>query len=164
MRRNVPRLLVVCMGLLSIVGCASDPGNLDGEWELVGGNIDGVEIETNVRSNSFVVDESTAWSARSITLRIDKDQASGRALCNHYGGPIAIDQRGWVRSGPFEFRLKWGEVFRELQGCGELEPVEDAYFDALLGTDSGRRNGDLVTLTGEGVQLDFKRTGDVPSS
>jgi hypothetical protein len=142
--------------LILIAACGNDSTGIEGQWELLSGTVDSVEIlPAAVPSPGDM-----AGSIRPVVLMIDGEEATGRGPCNRYGGPIEIsEQTGW-RSARFEFRVAFGEGFAELVGCREDETrIERKYLAALFITTHGQRSGKALTLYGPGVRLEFRRVG-----
>ena len=112
----------------------TEPG-LDGEWRLQTGRVDGDMIEIPL--------------GQPIWLTIDGTTATGRSSCNAYGASVLLD------GATIAFR----RIEATAMGC--LAPAmtaETAYYDALGRVRTAAREGDRLTLTGQGVELRFERS------
>jgi heat shock protein HslJ len=106
--------------------------DLEGEWHLVGGVLDGKPIPL---------------ANHQTTLRIDSGQVSGRAACNGYDGTITV--RGSA--------VTVGEIFQTLVACLDNQQMasEQAYMTAFRRVTAARRAGDILTLSGSGAELRY---------
>ena len=86
-----------------------------------------------------------------ITLVIDHDQAGGRSACNEYGTDFAHDGD----------EVTFTEFFSTAMAClpEAVMELEASYSRALGAVRHADRDGDTLTLTGDGVTLVF--TGGV---
>ena len=150
-----PRLAVFIVALI-LTGCSTDAADIEGEWNLTSGSLDGVEILPRERSGDI------GGTGRPVTLVIDDYGATGNGPCNDYGGPLDIDALLGSGAGPLRFGLEWGDVFSTLRGClaPGIEAIEHTYFTALLGTVQGRRLGDSLTLIGDDLRLEYEIVDD----
>ena len=107
-------------------------GDLDGEWQLTGGN--------DAEGTMMLADKP-------VTLVIADASASGQAPCNTYTGGVEIDGET-VLFGPFA---------QTLMACadGALTELENRYLAAIEQVDTWEISGDTLTLTGGEVTLQF---------
>jgi heat shock protein HslJ len=148
-------LLAACGGAASsgspAPGSTADPnpssspgggsGTIDGtgDWRLVSGTNAGAPIPLVPGSD--------------ITMTVDGSQISGRSACNQYGGEIIV-ANGQVQFGP---------LFMTEMACEEpVMASEAAYHAALAGVRAATRDGDTLTLSGEGVELIYERLAPPP--
>lgn len=118
-------------------------GTIDGsgDWRLVSGTNAGVPIAIVPGSD--------------ITMTVEGSQISGRSACNQYGGDIIV-ANGQVQFGP---------LFMTEMACEEpVMASEAAYHAALAGIRAATRDGDTLTLTGDGVELVFERLAPPPTA
>ena len=133
-------ILLVVLTLLAAACGSEDPtgspaSTPDGDWVLTGG--------------VALVDGFP------ITMSIDGDQVSGRAACNSYFGTVTIDAN----------RLTIGELGATEMGCEPaVMDAEAAFIAALLEVTAFDRNGDLLTLSGPGIDLSFEPVVPVPTA
>lgn len=118
-----------------------DGGSVDGDWELVAGQVDGDPLE--------------APGDHRITLSIEGDEVGGRAACNSYGGEIAVDGAD----------VSIGTIAVTEMACQPpaVMEAETAYLEALLRVDHAERDDELV-LTGPGVDLRYREVEPVPTA
>ncbi len=118
-------------------------GTIDGtgDWRLVSGTNAGAPIPIVPGSD--------------ITMTVDGSQISGRSACNQYGGEIIV-ANGQVQFGP---------LFMTEMACEEpVMASEAAYHAALTGVRAATRDGDTLTLSGEGVELIYERLAPPPTA
>lgn len=125
------------LAVLLLGGCGSlapaANGTLTGEWQLTDGTHDGAPLP--------LVDEAP------ITFAIVDGEATGRAACNAYSGTATIDGEG----------LAIGAMSTTEMGCEPaVMELESAYLAALRGISGWERAGDVLTLSGEGVELRYE--------
>lgn len=148
MRR--PLLAIAMIGLMASA-CGYSSNGIDGEWRLVEGTLQGEQILTESGAGDM------GGSSREVTLLLQDDEANGRGPCNLYGGRLEVNVREGSGFAVLEFGIDWGDVFSNLSSCGhEADDTESAYFEALLQTDQGRRDGDVMTLLGSDARLEFE--------
>jgi heat shock protein HslJ len=133
--------IILAVSLVTVAGCGgsggpggtSAPGDYQGTWILVSGEVDGAPLPIAGR----------------VDLTIDQGSVGGTAACNHYGGEVAI------RGDRFELRdgLAQTEMWCE---PAELMETESAYLAALARVTTIARDGDQLTLSGDGVTLTFE--------
>jgi heat shock protein HslJ len=111
-----------------------DPFGTD-DWRLVAGTVDGTAL--------VLVD------GHPVTLGIEDGQVGGTAACNSYGGPITIVD-GVVNIGPDLVQTEMYCVDETVMG------LEAAFLAALPRVDAATAAGDLLVLTGDGVELRFE--------
>lgn len=143
------------VGTFAVAGCASVAGNgaaagiqdvseIAGDWQLVSGAD---------AAGALDLDGAT------VTLSIDGDSSSnsagGTAACNTYGSTLIVDG-GAVR---------FTDIFQTEMACLEpgLMELESRYLQALATVDAAERSGDLLVLSGEGVELEFEPVPPVPA-
>lgn len=153
---RTPRLSVILTVLAVIaIGCGAPgatsspsgptaaPGPIDatGDWRLVDGRIDGAPIP---------LVEGT-----DVTMSVDGSSISGRAACNQYGGQLEL----------VDGTLRFGVMSMTEMACEEpVMALEAAYIAALSHIRSAVRDGDRMTLAGEGVSLVFERLAPPPTA
>ncbi len=118
-------------------------GTIDGtgDWRLVSGTNAGAPIPIVPGSD--------------ITMTVEGSQISGRSACNQYGGDIIV-ANGQVQFGP---------LFMTEMACEEpVMASEAAYHAALAGVRAATRDGDTLTLTGDGVELIYERLAPPPTA
>lgn len=133
-------VIVLVVSLAAVAGCgrAGDtggstvPGDYQGTWLLVSGEVDGAPLPIAGR----------------VDLTIEDGTVGGTAACNQYGGEVVIQGD--------RFELRDGLSQTEM-ACDppELMETESAYLGALQGIDRIVREGDQLVLTGPDVILTF---------
>jgi heat shock protein HslJ len=129
-----PRLLLLSLvaTLLSSCGIGDLSGDLDGDWVLETGTVDGARLQPIGDTR--------------ISLQIEGSTVGGIAACNHYGGEIERDGD----------RISFGAMSTTEMGCDQpVMALESAYVAALGRVDRAARDGDRMRLSGAGVELDF---------
>lgn len=141
------RLAAVLAAALTIglAGCdlAAPPAgsDLDGTWRLTGGVHDGAPVP--------VLDEAP------ITMTIDATEVGGRAACNQYGGDVRVDGD----------RVAFGAMSMTEMGCDPaVMDAESAYLAALGDVERWTRDGGMLTLSGEAVELTFELVPPTPTA
>jgi heat shock protein HslJ len=123
---------------LPLTACSGDTGPdvaVEGTWVLVSGRTVDGPLDVTPYTH--------------VTLSLDDGGAGGKAPCNDYGSEYVVD------GGSFE--LTGDGIARTLMGCGEEpEALETAYLAALDDVDTVARDGDTLTMTGEGVELELR--------
>lgn len=131
-RRALPLFLATTLALAGCGLLGADTAELDGEWVLRSGSVDGQPL-------ALVAD-------RVVTLRIDGDEVGGTAACNIYGGTIERDGSSIAISA-----LSMTEM-----GCDEpTMALEAAYLAALVAVTTADRAESSLLLEGPGVELAF---------
>lgn len=133
--RHFTRLLV----LLALVTAAcgdggetADPVDFTGDWELVGGTLDGAELPL-----------VGGWP---VTMSLAGGTVGGTAACNGYGGRYDLDGA----------TISVDEVAATEMACQpDVMESEAAFFTALLRPLTLSRVGEELTATGAGVELRF---------
>lgn len=134
-RRFLPFLLPAMLAACGMVG--PDSAELDGEWVLRSGSVDGQPLP-------LVAD-------RVVSLRIAGDEIGGTAACNIYGGTIE-------RTGS---SIAISALSMTEMGCDEATmALESAYLAALAEVTTADRAESSLLLEGPGVELTFAL--DVP--
>lgn len=110
---------------------ATPEGAFDGEWRLVSGTSPSGEIPV----------------PRQVTLVVAGPEISGVSACNSYSATAAIEGSN----------LRVEGLGGTAMGCpGKRMVAEERYGEALQAADTIRRDGDLLTITGPDVQLQFE--------
>jgi heat shock protein HslJ len=135
-------ILIAVLVALVASACGVGPvADLDGEWILQRGTVDGAPLEL-------------VQGAR-VSLRIDGTEVGGTAACNQYGGEMERDGD----------RITFGALFMTEMACDEpLMALESAYVDALSRVDTARRDADQLRLTGPATELDFTLLQPMPDA
>jgi heat shock protein HslJ len=144
------RLLLTIVAASAIVlGCsstsaptpsASGPIDLAGDWQMASGSVDGAPFPVPPGAQ--------------ITLTVQGTTIGGRAACNHYGGDLAVDADG----APHFDITSMTEM-----ACEEpIMAAESAFLAAMPRVRSVARDGDRLSLTGQGVELLFDRLAPPP--
>ncbi len=111
----------------------------NGDWVLVRGTVDGAPIPI--------------VGGADITLTIDGSHVGGRSACNQYGGEVI------VKDGVVQF----GQLMMTEMACAEPIMASEAAYHAALGRiRSATRDGDMLTLSGPGVELVVRRVVPPP--
>jgi heat shock protein HslJ len=123
---------------LAMAGCGAMPpgtgveSQLDGEWRMTGGVHGG--------------DPLPLPADAPITLTIADGEASGRAACNHYSGAVTVEGD----------RLGIGAMSTTEMGCDpDVMEAESRYIAALADVAGWERSGNVLTLSGEAVELTY---------
>jgi heat shock protein HslJ len=132
-RRPLP--LLAAFALLA-GACAGGSDALlaqDDTWVLAEGGVDGRPIVVPERAR--------------ITLRPTEEGIGGVAACNSYSGEMSV--RG--------SSVTIGVLARTMMACipASLMEAEAAYLGALERVTTGARDGDVLVLTGPGIELRF---------
>lgn len=134
--------------VLTLTACGDEePGDSvrhdwDGVWVLASGTQQGGPL--------VLVD------SHPVTLVLDGDAVSGISACNHYGGTV-------TRSGD-SFTV--GAMSMTEMACppDSVLTLESAFHAALNDVTTAALDGDLLTLSGDAVELVFERQPAVPSA
>lgn len=125
--------MALALGLASS-GCSAVGGDADvdlrGTWVLASGRVAAGQLEL-------------APDTR-ITLTFDDDGMGGTAPCNDYGADYELDGESFDIPGP--------GIEQTFAGCGD-EPLESAYLSGLAEVTAVSRDGDILTMTGEEVEI-----------
>jgi heat shock protein HslJ len=143
MNRWIVATMVVA---LLLVGCRSTsvdggggPVAADGDWQLPSGSVDGAAFP--------VVAEAP------ITMTVTGTTIGGRAACNQYSGAMSADG-----SEPM-FQV----TSMTAMACAEpVMAAETAFLAAVARVQGATRDGDRLTLSGPGIELDFDRLRPPP--
>lgn len=133
MKLQIAALLVTLVALAGCAALAPDAnGPPEGEWRLTGGVHDG--------------DPLPLPAGAPITLTVADGQASGRAACNTYSGSLTIDGN----------QMSIDAMSLTEMGCDPaVMEAEGRYIAALSEIAGWQRTGDVLTLTGEAVELTY---------
>lgn len=134
-------MAAVLAALVLVAGGCGDDG--DG-----GGNADpGPPTEADLDGRTFVSTESegfTLVSGTQVTLVFEGGNLSASAGCNSMSGAYDID----------DGTLEVDELASTLIGCpGDLQTQDDALRDLLTGGPGVTLDGDVLTLSGQGITL-----------
>lgn len=140
-----PRSLILAalVGLAVLTAaCGVGPAvELDGEWILQRGTVDGEALQLA--------------EGPQVSLRIDGSEIGGTAACNQYGGEMERDGD----------RVTFGALSMTEMACDEpLMALEAAYLDALSRVDTARRDADQLRLTGPATELAFTVLQPMPNA
>jgi heat shock protein HslJ len=114
---------------------------LDGSWRLTGGTHSGDPIP--------LVD------AAPITMTFDGSRVGGTAACNIYGGEVTVDGNA----------IRIGSLSMTEMGCdAPVMASEAAYLAALADVERFERRDDMLTFTGEGVELTYAFVPPTPDA
>lgn len=81
-----------------------------------------------------------------VTLVVDGDRVAGRAACNHYFGPLAVDGDRWTV----------GVIGQTMMACAEdAMRLETRFLRALQAVDRAAGDAQTLVLTGPDVELRF---------
>ena len=129
---------------LPLMGCSGDSGpdvDVTGSWVLVSGRTADGPL-------------GLAPGSR-VSLTFADGQAGGKAPCNDYGSGYEVDGD--------ELDLDGDGMSSTLAGCdGDQGELERAYLSALGDVDTVVRDADRLTLSGDGVELEFRSTPPWP--
>lgn len=152
-------LLVLAVPLLVLAACGDDDGGSTGPG---GGGEDGGSSDP-FGDTTWILTEGTVDGAPleliegyEITLSVAGGQVSGRSACNNYFGEITVDGSD----------VSIGGVGSTEMGCPEpgVMELEQAYLSALARVTTASREGDALSLEGEGVSFRFTATPEVPDA
>lgn len=142
------RLAVVTAALLLLAACGDaspgtatdDTSSLDGDWMLTAASVDGDDLDL---------------SAGEVTLSVQGDRWGGRSACNQYSTTVTADGDS-VTVGP--------TAGTEMACVGGAMDLESSYLAALQRVTGAQRDGDMLTLSGDGVDLEFAPVPEVPQA
>ncbi|EHM51966.1 META domain-containing protein [Cardiobacterium valvarum] len=132
----VPLLLGACQGggMDSHDPTVDTSGGMQGQWVLESGQADGKALNT---------------AAGKITLNTaNKDAFTGIAAINQYNAPVKIRGNTIEHTGETTTTLMAGDM--------EVMRLESDYIKALNATKTIRRDGDTLTLSGDGIELRYR--------
>lgn len=105
-----------------------------GDWQLIRGTVDGVDIPLMADSP--------------VTMTVEGSRVSGRAACNQYGGEIVVA----------DGEVRFGALMQTEMACEEpLMSIESAFLGAMSRVRAAAAQDDGLTLSGPGVELAFER-------
>lgn len=139
------QLATLLVALVALPGCGSpvpdDEGPLDGDWRLTGGMHHG--------------DPLPLPADAPITMTVADGEVSGRAACNRYAGSLTIDGD----------RLSIGAMSTTEMGCDPVVmEAESRYVAALAEAVGWEHSGEVLTLTGEAVELSYAFVPPTPDA
>ena len=131
-------LLAACQsGASDALKITDDHGNSPqhgGEWILVAGQVKGKTL--NVQDGK-------------ITLKQDKDAFTGISAINHYRVPVKI------RGNTIEHTDE-PPTTTLMAGSMEAMRLESDYLEAMSAAKTLKREGDQLTISGDGIELQFR--------
>ena len=131
-------LLAACQGSTAdALKVADDNGNHQpgsGEWVLVAGQVKGQAL--NVQDGK-------------VTLKQDKDAFVGVSAINHYRVPVKI------RGNTIEHTDE-PPTTTLMAGSMEAMRLESDYLEAMSAAKTLKREGDQLTISGDGIELQFR--------
>ena len=136
-RRAVSYAVALCVAS-TLTGCSDDRPDVDvlGSWLLVSGTTPDGPLRIPEGSR--------------VSLTFADGSVGGRAPCNDYGVAYELDGHELDLTAD-------GGVAQTLVGCdGAAGELESAYLDALGGTRTAARDGEVLTLSGDGTELEFR--------
>jgi hypothetical protein len=144
------------LAVLVLAACSGASG-LDGEWVLIGGTLDGVDIVPPPPDPGDMV----SGEIRPAHLEIHGGELSGRGPCNLYSGSMEVTERRRTSDG-WEYAVAPRDIWANLAGCflAKAEAVETAYLEAVTGVQGAIREGHTLTLAGDDVVLVFELEHD----
>ena len=130
---------ILLISLLYLALACSSPAaediDVDGDWQLVAGSVNGEAIP--------LIEDSP------VRLNITGTQIGGTSGCNSYGGQLVLDGSG----------ISIGDLTSTLMMCTpDVMAVEIPYTAALPEVDTVALDGDGLVLTGPGIELRFTPT------
>lgn len=135
-------LTALALVIAACAGPGAGPADdlTESTWELESGTLDDLAI--------------TVLASHPITLTFSEDGVGGTAACNGYGGSYRI-------SGD---EISFSELSVTEMACVPDETMESerAYLEAMVRIEKLVLDGDLLTLTGDGVELVFVALPPVP--
>ena len=133
---SVALLLGACQsgGMNSHDPTTDTGGNTQGQWVLESGQADGKALNT---------------AAGKITLNTaHKDAFTGTSVINQYNAPVKIRGNTIEHTGETTITLMAGDM--------EAMRLESDYIKALNATKTIRREGNTLTLSGDGIELRYR--------
>lgn len=132
--------------VLALAGCSGDSGpdvDVLGGWVLVSGSTADGPLRLDPGSR--------------VSLTFEDGDAGGKAPCNDYGSAYELDGN--------TLHLDGDGMSRTLVGCeGRQGELESAYLSALGDVETVARDADTLTLSGDEVDLEFRREPPWPRS
>ena len=132
------------LGATLLAACQADsnPGNISAgdsprsgsQWVLVAGQLNGKPL--NVQDGT-------------VTLTQEKDAFTGVSAINHYRVPVKI--RGNTIEHPDE-----PPTTTLMAGSIEAMRLESDYLEAMSAAKTLKREGDQLTISGDGIELQFR--------
>ena len=120
---------------------AGSSGGPDGAWALSAATVDGAALDLDDRYR--------------VTMTIDGSRVGGTAACNGYGGALT------TAGGSFAV----GDIAQTEMACEPaVMEIESAFLQGLLRVSAVARSGDVLSLTGDGVELTFDLLPPVPTA
>jgi heat shock protein HslJ len=111
---------------------AGSGDSLDGAWVLTSGDVDGTALDLTVD--------------RPVTLTLDGDKVTGSSACNLYFADLTVDGD----------TVTFGTIGGTEMACqDDVMNLEGRYLAALARITQAARAGETLTLTGDGVRLEF---------
>jgi heat shock protein HslJ len=124
-------LLVIA---LVLTACGdSSAADVEGNWQLVSGNADGVAIEPE--------------AANPLTIEFEAETFSGHGGCNAYSGSYTQDGS----------TIDLSEIAITQMACEALD-LETLFTSALSNVDTASVDGGMLTLSGPNSELVFEST------
>jgi heat shock protein HslJ len=129
--------LLFTIGVVGLIvtacGEPTEPASIEGAWQLVSGSLDGEQIPL--------------LDSHPITMSIEGDTVGGVASCNSYGGSYTLS----------DGEVSFSALFQTEMACSPEEAMaaESAYLDGITRVSSVTASDDSMTLSGEGVELEF---------
>lgn len=129
LKRTTSTFLV--MGLL-LAACGGGSGSdIQGNWQLVSGSVDGVAVQPEANNP--------------LTIDFDGESFSGHAGCNSYSGSFTQDGN----------EIELGEIAITQMACESLD-LETLFTAALSNVDTASVDGEELTLSGPNSELVFE--------
>jgi heat shock protein HslJ len=138
-------LSILSIFTLLMVACAdTDAGDdgqiptdadadVEGDWELVGGTVDGVEFPLVAEYR--------------VTMNLHEGKVGGTAACNSYGGEYTL--QGWS--------ITFGMLAKTEMACEPaVMDAEQAFMTVLGEPRTLSRDADTLQMMGDGVELEFR--------
>jgi heat shock protein HslJ len=143
MRSAAPALALVLVLAACTAGSSGSPGasgpiDLQGSWVLTSG--------TGPAGPLVLVEGSR------VTISFSGSQVSGQSACNQYGGTVAVAGNA----------IHFSAMSTTEMACAEpIMGLEAAYWEAFALVTRVVRQGDTLTLSGQGSRLDFEPLPEV---
>ena len=137
--KKVPRIAGLVTALLlaacqsGVSGASQTADNSGGKWLLVAGTVQGKPLNTQNGK---------------ITLIRREDAFTGVSAINHYRVPVKIRDGRIEHTAPPTITL--------MAGPTETMRLERSYLDAISVVKTLKYEGDRLTLSGEGIELQFR--------
>lgn len=144
------RRLLALLGVVAVLAACSDGGSDPGR----AGGTDASSTEPLGLSGSWVLTSGRTTDGdlapvegADVTLDVAEDgTVSGVSACNRYTGQVTVEGAA----------VTFGPLASTRMAClGDLMVLETAYLAALDRVTTGAREGDVLTLRGDGVALTF---------